>query len=120
MSTNQLYLQLQQISTNLPIYFSYCIPWISLVLGLFSMCVLFFKKRQEKNIIIFIFKWQYIINVLYALNMVFNDNTFTVNLFNYNLNIGILDPFCKMHYVSVRFIYCLSPWMQVVNFFFYF
>ena len=103
------------IQLKMPIYFSYTVPWIGLVSSSFALIVLFLSKRSENSLIIYIFKWQYAIGVIYALNLVFLDNTYSQKLFNYSLNINVPVFLCQIEFVVINTIYCLSPWMQVVS-----
>lgn len=101
-------------------YFSYTMPWLTIGCNLVALSVLYFRKRIEQNIVIFIFKWQYLLGILYALNMLTNENQFSQTLFKYVLTENVSDPVCKLRFLFLRFIYCLSPWMQVVLSFFFF
>lgn len=112
----QYMVYLLSISQQMPIYFSYFMPWIGLACGIIALIVLFFFKPTEDTIIIFIFKWQYSIVVLYSLNMIFIDSIFSVPLFGYNPGMNVSDALCAIQYVLMRFIYCLSPWMQAVTY----
>lgn len=107
-------LRLSQVSSKISLYYSYSIPWMSIFCDLFALGVLFFRKRREENLLILIFKWEYIISLIYALNMVFNDNVFSYSLFKYVSTQNVADPVCKLHLVLMKYIYCMAPWMQVV------
>lgn len=113
----QYMVYLLSISQQMPIYFSYFMPWIGLACSIIALIVLFFFKPTEDTIIIFIFKWQYSIVVLYSLNMIFLDPIFSVPLFGYNPGMNVSDALCAIQYVLMRFIYCLSPWMQAVTYY---
>lgn len=105
---------LSTLNNNLPTYFSYFAPWIGISSGAFALAALFLRKKtQEDSLIRFLFKWQYSIVLIYALNMIFLDTQFT-RLFNYNSFINVTDSFCKIQFVFLRFTYCSAPWMQVV------
>lgn len=107
-------LLLSQITNLIPVYYSYCIPWITIGCDIFSLGVLFFRKRKDKNINIMILKCQYIMNLIYALNMILNDNVFSLTLFNYILTQNVSDFVCKLHFVLMRYFYCMAPCMQMV------
>ena len=105
---------LSKIGDQTTLYYSYCVPWMSIGCSLFALGVLFFRKRTEENLIILIFKWQYFIGVIYALNMVLNDDTFSFRLFNFVSSQNVADIVCKLYLVLMKYIYCMAPWMQVV------
>lgn len=109
---------LSSINTQLQTYFAYIAPWIGLGFSTFAFLALALRKRRDKNLLIYIFLWQYIIGIIYPLNIAFNDNQFTVKLFGYTLQQYVSDPVCKLNYMFIRYIYCISPWMQVVIFLF--
>lgn len=103
-------------------YYSYTILWIALVSDLFALCALFLRSRHSRSrapsahrtTLIFLLKWQYIIGLLYTLNAILNDTSFSYNLFGYqvkrmNSNLG-----CKLQNFFEKFFYSLSPWIQVV------
>ena len=104
------------ISIGSQIYaiFSYSVPWLGLAISTFALVVLMLRKRRDGKLLIYIFKWQYAIAIIYWLNMVFNDNQYSERLFHYNLRVNVFDPICKLSFMFLRFIYCVSPWMQVV------
>lgn len=105
---------LSQVSSKISLYYSYSIPWMTIICNLFALGVLFFRKRTEENLLILIFKWQYFIGLIYSLNMVFNDNVFSYSLFNYVSTQNVADIVCKLHLIWMKYIYCMAPWMQVV------
>jgi len=105
---------LSSISSKLNLYFSYIAPWICLGLSTFAFTVLVLRKRREKNLIIYLFAWQYAFAIFFALNLVFNDPQFSLKLFNYTLKQYVSDPVCKLSNMILRFFYFTSPWMQVV------
>lgn len=107
---------INQINSKITLYYSYCAPWMSIGCSLFALGVLFFRKRTEENLIILIFKWQYFIGLIYALNMVLNDDTFSFSLFKYVSSTNVADIVCKLHLVLMKYIYCVAPWMQVVSY----
>ena len=106
------------INAQIQYIFSYSVPWIGLTFSILALISLVKPRRrvQGKNLLIYIFKWQYSIAIIYWLNMIFNDPQFTLTLFNYNLRINVSDPICKLTFMFLNFIYCTSPWMQVVIF----
>lgn len=118
-STNDINF-LISVSSKLQLYFSYTAPWLGLGVSTFALLAIVLRKRREKNLIIYLFAWQYILAVIYPLNMLFNDPQFSINLFGINLNKYVSDPICKMSNMFLRFFYCSSPWIQVVIFIFYF
>lgn len=109
---------LSWIAIKLPVFFSYFMPLVGLSSGLFACAVLYLSKHSEVTPVIFIFKWQYVIGVLYALNMIFNDPMFTSSLFPYNPNEFVSNAFCKVQTIIMHFFYCISPWIQVVSCYF--
>lgn len=106
------------VSASIQTYtiFSYSVPWFGIVLSTFAMIVLMKPRGRRKNLLIYIFKWQYLISIIFWLNMVFIDPQFTLRLFNYSLMQSVSDPICKLINMLLRFFYCASPWMQVVIF----
>lgn len=109
-------IQLSQINGQIPTYYGYCVPWMAIGCNLFALGVLFFRKRQEReqNLVILIFKWQYATGLIYALNMLLNDNVFSLSLFNFILTRNVSDLVCKLHLILLKYFYSMSPWMQVV------
>ena len=105
---------LNQISNQLVLYFSYSIPWTAIFISLLVLCVLFFRKRTEKTLIILVFKAEYIICLVFALNMILNDDVFSFGLFKYVSTQNVDDIVCKLHLVLMKYFYCMAPWMQVV------
>lgn len=110
---------LNSVNSQLKTYFAYIMPWIGLGFSTFAFLALVLRKRREKNLLIYIFVWQYIIAIIYPLNIVFNDNQYTTKLFGYTLIFYVSDPVCKLSFMFMRFIYCISPWMQVVIYLFF-
>ena len=114
--------QLSQTTNQIPVYYAYSIPWMTIACNLFALGVLFFRKRtgtgtgssSGQNLVILIFKWQYFSGLLYTLNMILNDNTFSQTLFNYVSTKYVEDYVCKIHLVLMKYFYCMAPWMQVV------
>ena len=108
---------LNSVNVELLYIFSYSVPWFGLAISTFALIALMKRRRrsQRKNLLIYIFKWQYAIAIIYWINMIFNDPQFFQKLFNYNLRINVPDPICKLSFMFLRFIYCASPWIQVVN-----
>lgn len=105
---------LSSINAKLQLYFSYSAPWLGLAFSIFATLALVLRKRRESNLLIYIFVWNYAIGIIYPLNMVFNDYQFSQKLFGYTFKQAVSDPVCKLSSFFVRFIYCASPWMQVV------
>jgi hypothetical protein len=106
------------VSASIQIYtiFSYSVPWAGIILSIFATIALMKPRSRRKNLLIYIFKWQYLISIIFWLNMLFNDSRFTSRLFNYSLMQSVSDPICKLSNMLLRFFYCASPWMQVVIF----
>lgn len=104
------------VNNKLQMYFSYSAPWLGLGVSTFALLAIVLRKRREKNLIIYIFAWEYILGIIFALNMLFNDPQFSVYNFGYTLTKYISDPVCKMSNMFLRFFYCASPWIQVVIF----
>lgn len=114
---NQAYISyLNSVNDQLQTIFIYSVPWIGLVISIFSTVGLILRKRRSRNLLIYIFKWRYAICIIYWLNILFNDSTFTKKLFKYTLTQDVSDPVCKVNFMFMRFFYCASPWMQVVIF----
>lgn len=121
MSSSQDYefaLYLSYVNFQIPIIFSYFVPWIGLAVFAFATVILIVRKRTEENLLIYIFQWQYAIGVIFWLNMIFIDHKFTTFLFKYNFHINFADIICKLITMISTFINCLSPWMQVVTYLF--
>lgn len=115
-SSDQLYITyLSNINAWSSYYFGLTLPYASLVWNLFTIVVLFFKRRNEKTTMIFFFKWQYVINIIYALNIILLDVNFTQRIFFYSANNNVPDIICKAYNIVSNFIYSLAPWIQVVN-----
>lgn len=105
---------LNKVNSNLNLYFSYSAPWLGLSWSTVAFLVLLLRKRREKNLIIFLFTWQYAFGIIFSLNILFNDPQFSQNLFGFTLKQYVSDPVCKISNMFLRFFYCTSPWMQVV------
>lgn len=105
---------LTSVNNQLKLYFSYCAPWVGLFLSAVALIVLVLRKRREKNLVIYLFTWQYAIGIIFSLNMVFLDPQFSQKLFGFTLKQYVSDPVCKLSNMFLRFFYCASPWMQVV------
>ena len=97
-------------------YYTWSVPWFSIALELFTLGVLFLRKPSlvDKTNVIYLYKWQYVIGIIYALNMIFNDSDFASSLFGYDLTQNMTDAACKVTYFSRHYIYFLPSWMQVV------
>ena len=120
MSSSQDYdfaFSLSTVNTQMPIIFSYFVPWIGLAICIFATVVLLLRKRTEDNqsLLIYIFQWQYAISVVFWLNMIFFDYNFAKNLFGYNWRSNMPDIICKLVPMICKFLYCSSPWIQVVK-----
>lgn len=116
MSSNQDYdfgLYLSNINTQIPLIFSYFVPWVGFAIFTFTSLVLIIRKRTEENLFIYLFQWQYAIGVLFWLNMILSDPRFTLRIFGYSYR-AASEPVCKLIPMVSKFIYCASPWMQVV------
>lgn len=109
---------LNSVNIQLRTYFAYCAPWLGLGFSTFALLALVLRKRREKNLLIYIFVWQYAIGIIYSLNIAFNDSQFSQTLFGFTLKQAISDPICKLSNMFLKLVYCLSPWMQVVIFIF--
>ena len=107
---------LNSFNVELKYIFSYSIPWLGLAVSTFALLALIKRRRLDrgKNLLIYIFQWQYAISIIYWLNMIFNDPQYSTLLFKYSLSQGVSDPICKLSFMLLRFIYCASPWIQVV------
>ena len=105
---------LSTVGSQLKLYFSYSVPWLALGFSTVALLVLVLRKRREKNLVIYLFAWQYAFVILFCLNLLFNDPQFYLKLFSYSLKQYVSDPVCKMSNMFLRFFYCASPWMQVV------
>lgn len=99
------------LSGRINTYFAYYAPWIGLVLSTFGLLALLStRKPRHENLLLFIFAWQYSIGIIYSLNMIFLDRqTF----------VSVTEPVCKLTHMFTKFVYCLSPWMQVVSYLLY-
>ena len=118
MSTDyDLVTSLSTVNTQMPIIFSYFVPWIGLVISIFATVVLLLRKRTEDNqsLLIYIFQWQYAVGIVFWLNMIFLDYNFAKNLFGYNWRTYVPDIACKLVPMICKFLYCSSPWIQVVT-----
>jgi hypothetical protein len=115
MTSQQDYINLlTTVNNQLKLYFSYCAPWLGIALAIISLGVLLIRKRREKNLIIYLFAWQYAVGILFCLNILFLDPQFSLKLFGFTFKQYVSDPVCKLSNMFLRFFYCLSPWMQVV------
>ena len=110
---------LNSINLNLQRYFLFSAPWLGLGLSTFGLLALLLQKRRESNLLIYIFVWQYVIGIIFPLNIVLDDSQYTTKLFGYSLKQYVSDPICKLNATIVRFLYCISPWMQVVIFIYF-
>lgn len=107
-------LQLLYTNSQISRTFAYTLPWIGFACNLFAFISLMVRKRVEQNLLIFLFKWQYGLGIIYALNIVLLDTTFSQPLGLYNLTRFVSDISCRVISVIMKFIYCIPPWMQVV------
>lgn len=107
---------LNSINNELKYIFSYSIPWLGIAVSTFALLALIKRTRlnRGKNLLIYIFQWQYAISIIYWINIIFNDPQYSRLLFKYTLNQSVPDLICKLSYMLLRFIYCASPWIQVV------
>ena len=98
--------------------FSYIIPWLGLAFAIFAFIALVRPRRRARGklLLIYIFQWRYAIAIIFWLNMIFNDEQFSNNLFSYSLRQSVPDPICKLSNLFLKFFYCASPWIQVVIF----
>ena len=106
------------VSVKIHLIFTYSVPWFGLAVSIFAIIALMKSRPRNrgKNLLIFIFKWQYAIAIVYWLNMIFNDDLFSLDLFNYSIRRYVSDPICKLTTMAKQFFYCAPPWMQVVIF----
>ena len=104
------------VSDKLHLIFTYSVPWFGLALSIFAIMALMKSRPRNrgKNLLIYIFKWQYSIAIIYWLNMIFNDEQNSLELFNYSIRRNVSDPICKLTTMVKQFFYCVPPWMQVV------
>ena len=100
--------------------FSYSLPWFGLLISTFAALALIIPKRTHKNLLIYIFQWQYTIAIIYWLNMAFINPPFSLTLFNYSLRASVPDVVCKLSPMISNFIFCAAPWMQVVIFIYFY
>ena len=107
---------LNSLNNEFKYIFTYSIPWLGLGVSTFALLALIKRSRldRRKNLLIYIFQWQYAISIIYWLNIIFNDYQYSRFLFNYSLIQGVPDLICKLSFMLLRFIYCASPWIQVV------
>lgn len=113
MSVVQTFVRINNLSH---LYFAYTVPWISVGCSTFAIASLYLRKRTEDNLLIFLFKWRYVISLVYALNMIFLDQRFAIRLFGYNLIGWVSEDICRLRYFTFTYIYCLPSWIQVVGF----
>lgn len=106
------------VSVKIQVLFTYSVPWLGLAISIFAIIALTKSRTRNrgKNLLIYIFKWQYAIVVIYWLNMVFIDDLFSLDLFNYSIRRNVSDPICKLTTMAKQFFYCAPSWMQVVIF----
>ena len=107
---------LVSVNSQLQNIFSYSVPWLGLAFSTFALIALM-KHRSRgrgKYLLIYIFKWRYSISIVYWLNMIFNDEQNSLDLFNYSIRRNVSDPICKLTTMVKQFFYCVPPWMQVV------
>jgi len=106
------------VNTKIQVLYAYSVPWLGLAVSIFAIIALTKSqpRNREKKILIYIFKWQYAIAIIYWLNIIFNDEQNSNYLFNYNVVQIASDPICKLTSMLRKFLYCASPWMQVVIF----
>lgn len=102
------------VMDNLQAAFAYTLPWLGLVVFTFAALALIIPRRKEENLLVYIFKWQYSIAIVYWLNMAFINPPFSLKLFNYSLRASVPDVICKLSPMISNFIVCAAPWMQVV------
>lgn len=105
---------LTSVNSQLVTYFGYIAPWIGFSFSTFALLAIVLRKRRDRNLLIYIFAWQYTISTIYPLNVAFVDYTFSIKLFGYTLKQYVSDPVCKLSFMIMRYIYCIAPWMQVV------
>lgn len=114
---------LMRVNQLLPEYFSYSLPWTCLLTSLFALLALFGSKKPTRSprrdnslqLLVYLYKWQYVVILIYSINMITNDSQFTLKLFGYTSKKISLNAICKICLVFERLIYCLAPWFQVVS-----
>lgn len=85
---------------------------LAVVLNLFALFVLFSKKAcADKTSMVYLLKWQYIVDTILILNIIFVFNS--GSLFDYSIA-TMSDLACGLSNYWKRFIYHLSSWIQVV------
>lgn len=111
--------QLINANNKLSEIYGYIFPWIGLTFSSFAFVSLIIRNRGDQNLLIFLFKWQYALCIIYSLNMAFLDNRFTVYITKYTFTLYISDGTCKVVNMLKNFIYCVPTWLQVVSLFFF-
>lgn len=104
----------QQNLINRILYFYGLISMFSFFWNIFALYASF-RKSTKENLTIMIFRAQYIIGIMYELNMILNDEIYSYRIFNFSLIQNVPDFACKILLVLNRYLYCSSPWLQVVH-----
>lgn len=97
--------------------FGYTFPWVGLTFSSLAFISLMIRNRNDQNLLIFLFKIQYALCLIYSFNIVFLDSKFTVYITKYTLILYVSDGSCKFVNMIKNFIYCIPSWLQVVSYF---
>lgn len=106
--------KLGQINSQILNAFSFSVPWMSLACSSFAFLLFAIHKHNHKNVLFFLFKWQYACCFVYSLNLILLDKHFTSTIFSYNPNRGVNDAICKTVNFASKLVYCIPSWMQVM------
>lgn len=102
---------LNKVSNTITFYFILTLLPLALCFNSFALWVLFSKKNVDKTFMIYLLKWQYIVDTILILNIIFNSQS--LSFFSYSLQL-VSDLTCRLYYLLNRFILHFSSWMQVI------
>lgn len=110
-------LYLYYLLIKMTFYFCVIIVPMAIAWNLFALVALFYSKKTTTSTnktsapMIYLLKWQYIIDTIFLFNVVFNLQSYYV--LNYDLQ-SMSDVTCRLGNLILRYILHMSSWMQVV------
>lgn len=101
---------LDYLADRISFYFVVTLPTTALCFNLFALVVLFAKRSQKANSMVYLLKWQYVVDTIVIINILFNFQK--TALFTYS-TLTLSDLACRLFYWWNRFLIHLSSWIQV-------
>lgn len=101
---------LDYLADRISFYFVVTLPTTALCFNLFALVVLFAKRSQKANSMVYLLKWQYVVDTIVIVNILFNFQK--TALFSYS-TLTLSDLACRLFYWWNRFLIHVSSWIQV-------